>query len=80
VQRQCRTRLHVHQGSVWQAHTAGQIHPKAVRSISIEGEAMTETVMTVFLLGVLAVSVAGLVLYALAELWFWMEEKDRSNK
>jgi hypothetical protein len=32
--------------------------------------------MTVFLLGALAVAVAGLVLYALAELWFWMDEKD----
>jgi hypothetical protein len=41
---------------------------------------MTETVMTVFLLGALAVAVAGLVLYALAELWFWMDENDRSNK
>jgi hypothetical protein len=41
---------------------------------------MTETVVTVFLLGALAVAVAGLVLYALAELWFWMDEKDRSNK
>jgi hypothetical protein len=41
---------------------------------------MTETVMTVFLLGSLAVAVAGLVLYALAELWFWMDENDRSNK
>jgi len=41
---------------------------------------MTETVMTIFLLGALAVAVAGLVLYALAELWFWMDENDRSNK
>jgi len=41
---------------------------------------MNETVVTVFLLGVLAVAVAGLVLYALAELWFWMDENDRSNK
>ena len=41
---------------------------------------MTETVVTVFLLGALAVAVAGLVLYALAELWFWMDENDRSNK
>jgi hypothetical protein len=41
---------------------------------------MTETVMTVFLLGALAVAVAGLVLYALAELWFWMDENDRSKK
>jgi len=41
---------------------------------------MTETVVTVFLLGALAVAVAGLVLYARAELWFWMYENDRSNK
>jgi len=41
---------------------------------------MTETVVTVFLLGALAVAVAGLVLYALAELWFWMDENDRSDK
>ena len=41
---------------------------------------MTESVMTFFLLGALAVAVAGLVLYALAELWFWMDENDRSNK
>jgi len=41
---------------------------------------MSESVMTFFLLGALAVSVAGLVLYALAELWFWMDENDRSNK
>jgi hypothetical protein len=41
---------------------------------------MTETVMTIFLLGALAVAVAGLVLYALAELFFWMDENDRSNK
>lgn len=39
-----------------------------------------ETVVTFVLLGGLAVSVAGLVLYALAELWFWMDEQDRSNK
>jgi len=41
---------------------------------------MNETVVTVFLLGALAVAVAGLVLYALAELWFWMDENERSNK
>jgi len=41
---------------------------------------MNETVVTVFLLGALAVAVAGLVLYALAELWFWMDENDRSKK
>jgi hypothetical protein len=41
---------------------------------------MTETVMTIFLLGVLVVAVAGLVMYALAEIFFWMDENDRSNK
>jgi len=41
---------------------------------------MTETVMTIFLLGVLCVAVAGMVLYALAEIWFWMDEQDRSKK
>jgi phage shock protein PspC (stress-responsive transcriptional regulator) len=41
---------------------------------------MIGTVLTFVLLGVLAVSVAGLVLYALAELWFWMDEQDRSKK
>jgi hypothetical protein len=37
---------------------------------------MFETVVTVFLLGALCVSVAGLVLYALSELWFWMDERN----
>lgn len=41
---------------------------------------MTETVVTFFLLGTLAVSVAGLVIYALAELWFWMDEQDRGDR
>jgi hypothetical protein len=41
---------------------------------------MTETVMTIFLLGVLAVGVAGLVLYALAELFFWMDEQERKDR
>jgi hypothetical protein len=41
---------------------------------------MTETVVTVFLLGSLAVAVAGLVLYALAELWFWMDEQERKDR
>ena len=75
-----RARLRVHQGQTWQAHTAGHIHPTAVRSFSTEGEEMTETVMTVFLLGALAVAVAGLVLYALAEIFFWMDEQDRRDR
>ena len=41
---------------------------------------MIETAMTIFLLGALAVAVAGMVLYALAELWFWMDENERGNK
>ena len=41
---------------------------------------MTETVVTVFLLGALAVAVAGLVMYARAEIFFWMDENDRSKK
>jgi hypothetical protein len=41
---------------------------------------MMGAVLTFVLLGALALSVAGLVLYALAELWFWMDENDRSNK
>jgi hypothetical protein len=41
---------------------------------------MTETVMIVFLLGALCVSVAGLVLYALSEIWFWMDENERKDK
>lgn len=41
---------------------------------------MYETVFGVVLLGALGVSLAGLVLYALAELWFWMDEKDWRNK
>ena len=41
---------------------------------------MTETVMTFFLLGALCVAVAGMVLYALAEIWFWMDENDRRDR
>jgi len=41
---------------------------------------MIETAMTVFLLGALAVAVAGLVLYALAELFFWMDEQERKDR
>jgi hypothetical protein len=41
---------------------------------------MMGTVLTFVLLGALAVSVAGLVLYALAELWFWMDEQERWKK
>jgi hypothetical protein len=41
---------------------------------------MMETVITVFLLGALCVAVAGLVLYALSEIWFWMDENDRRDR
>lgn len=41
---------------------------------------MTETVLTIFLLGSLFIAIAGLVLYALAELWFWMDERDRNDR
>ena len=41
---------------------------------------MMETVMTIFLLGALAVAVAGLVLYALSEVWFWMDEQERNDR
>ena len=41
---------------------------------------MTETVMTIFLLGALCVAVAGLVLYALSEVWFWMDEQERNDR
>jgi hypothetical protein len=41
---------------------------------------MMETVMTIFLLGALCVAVAGLVLYALSEVWFWMDEQERKDR
>ena len=41
---------------------------------------MFETVVTFFLLGALCISVAGLVLYALSEIWFWMDEQERSDR
>ena len=41
---------------------------------------MSETVVTIFLLGALCVAVAGMVLYALAEVWFWMDEQDRRDR
>ena len=41
---------------------------------------MTETVFTIFLLGSLCIAIAGLILYALAELWFWMDERDRNDR
>jgi len=37
---------------------------------------MFETVVTFFLLGALCAAVAGMVLYALAEVWFWMDERN----
>ena len=41
---------------------------------------MSETVVTIFLLGALCVAVAGMVLYALAEVWFWMDEQERKDQ
>jgi len=41
---------------------------------------MTETVVTFFLLGALCMAVAGLVLYALSEIWFWMDEQERRDR
>ena len=39
-----------------------------------------ETVVAVFLIGALCVAVAGLVLYALSEIWFWMDENERGDR
>lgn len=41
---------------------------------------MSNTVITFFLLAALAVAVAGLVLYAMTEVWFWMDERERGDK
>jgi hypothetical protein len=41
---------------------------------------MTETVLATILLGFLGVIVAGLVLVALMNLWFWMDEEDRRDR
>ena len=41
---------------------------------------MYETVFGMVLLGAFGVSLAWLVLYALAELWFWMDERERGDK
>jgi len=41
---------------------------------------MMGAVLTFVLLGALAVAVAGLVLYALAEIFFWMDEQDRRDR
>lgn len=41
---------------------------------------MTETVVTIILLGALCLSVAGLVLVGLMELWFWMDERERNDR
>ena len=41
---------------------------------------MMEAVVTIFLLGALCVAVAGMVLYALAEVWFWMDEQERKDR
>ena len=41
---------------------------------------MMEAVVTFFLLGALCVAVAGMVLYALSEIWFWMDENERGDR
>lgn len=41
---------------------------------------MTETVLTIFLLGSLFIAIAGLVMYALAEIFFWMDEQERKDR
>ena len=41
---------------------------------------MSETVVKIFVLGALSVAVAGMVLYALAEVWFWMDEQERKDR
>ena len=41
---------------------------------------MSDAVITFFLLAALAVAVAGLVLYAMTEVWFWMDERERKDR
>ena len=41
---------------------------------------MSDTIITFFLLAALAVAVAGLVLYAMTEVWFWMDERERKDR
>lgn len=39
-----------------------------------------ETILVTILLGFIGVSVAGVVLVALMNLWFWMDENERNEK
>ena len=39
-----------------------------------------ETILVTILLGFIGVSVAGVVLVALMNLWFWMDEEDRRDR
>ena len=39
-----------------------------------------ETILVMILLGFIGVSVAGVVLVALMNLWFWMDENERNGK
>jgi hypothetical protein len=39
-----------------------------------------ETILATILLGFLGVLVAGLVLVALMNLWFWMDEEERNDR
>ena len=41
---------------------------------------MTEALITFFLIAALGAAVVGLVLHALAEIWFWMDEQERNKK
>jgi uncharacterized membrane protein YqjE len=41
---------------------------------------MTETILVTILLGGLGMLVAGVVLVALMNLWFWMDEQDRRDR
>jgi hypothetical protein len=39
-----------------------------------------ETIVVTILLGFIGVSVAGVVLVALMNLWFWMDENERGDR
>jgi len=39
-----------------------------------------ETILVTILLGFIGVSVAGVVLVALMNLWFWMDENERGDR
>ena len=39
-----------------------------------------ETILATIILGFIGVSVAGVVLVALMNLWFWMDENERGDR